>query len=475
MQEKPKNLFCTSHFLSVIGVLYITALSPAIDKAISEGLTKKEIGHLINSTLVGVVAGSLKMLDKDAYTPKFLPGRDKNKALNNLSSTTNQETIENNVNDVKTQVDKNINTVTTETINSIIPNNNTFQNTAIRAILPNVVNSYNDSITSNLNNDINNTDNNISDETAKLFKTKDVLKNNNEEVKNNIQHNVKYGSDYHSNLLINKQLTNIVIKAKQDTFYKFEPVDSSKLSNDKKIKIESEVTIYIDSYNTNNITNNHIQFSINGVNLYAFIPHITIINNNIAIDKEVDLINTNNFRPTIEQCNELYNTILTEEEYNDLIKCLNTFNINTKIDVAHFLSQVGHESAGLRYMKELGDYNYFSKNYDYRNDLGNTEPGDGAKFSGVGPIQMTGRYNYQAFADFIKDQKVMQGVDYVASKYFFLPSGFWWFNNEISDYINNKNATVEQVSARVNGKHPANGLQDRLFYFSRCKKIFSIT
>ena len=377
MQEKPKNLFCTSHFLSVIGFLYITTISPAIDKAILEGLTTKDILHLINSTLVGAVAGSLKMLDKDAYTPKFFPGRDKDKALNNLNSTTNliKEIIENSINDVKTQVDK---TITTETINSIIPNNNTFQNTAIRAILPKVVSSYSDSITSNLSNNINNTVNNISDETAKLFKTKDVLKNNNEEIKTNTQHNVKYGSDYHPNLLINKQLTNIIIKAKQDTFYKFEPMDSSKLSNDKKIKIESEVIIYIDSYDTNNIINNHIQFSINGVNLYAFIPHITIINNNIAADKEVDLTSINNFRPTIEQCNELYNTVLTKEEYNDLIKCLNTFNINTKVDVAHFLSQVGHESAGLRYSKEIAS----GEEYEFREDLGNTKPGDGVKFKG---------------------------------------------------------------------------------------------
>jgi putative chitinase len=92
-----------------------------------------------------------------------------------------------------------------------------------------------------------------------------------------------------------------------------------------------------------------------------------------------------------------------------------------------------------------------------------------------GFIQLTGRANYQDLSDYLNDSRIMEGVNYVAEMYPFTSAGFWWFNNKISDYINNKNATVEQVSARVNGKHPANGLQDRLFYFSRCKKIFNIT
>ena len=91
-----------------------------------------------------------------------------------------------------------------------------------------------------------------------------------------------------------------------------------------------------------------------------------------------------------------------------------------------------------------------------------------------GFIQLTGRANYQAFANDIGDSRVMEGVDYVATNLPWTSAGFWWSNNDMSNFINNKGATVEQVSARVNGKHPANGLSDRQYYFSRCKDIFNI-
>jgi putative chitinase len=67
----------------------------------------------------------------------------------------------------------------------------------------------------------------------------------------------------------------------------------------------------------------------------------------------------------------------------------------------------------------------------------------------------------------------MQGCDYVASKYVFLPSGFWWLNNKMSQFIAN-GATIQQVSTRVNGGNPANGLSDRIYYYNRAKSIFKV-
>lgn len=54
-----------------------------------------------------------------------------------------------------------------------------------------------------------------------------------------------------------------------------------------------------------------------------------------------------------------------------------------------FLAQLAHESAGFHYLRELAS----GKAYEGREDLGNTEPGDGVMFKGWGWMQTTGRKN----------------------------------------------------------------------------------
>jgi predicted chitinase len=76
------------------------------------------------------------------------------------------------------------------------------------------------------------------------------------------------------------------------------------------------------------------------------------------------------------------------------------YGINSPRRAAAFLAQVGHESAELRYVRELGSGQYLSK-YDtgvLAARLGNTveADGDGQKYRGRGLIQITGRRNYQA-------------------------------------------------------------------------------
>lgn len=75
---------------------------------------------------------------------------------------------------------------------------------------------------------------------------------------------------------------------------------------------------------------------------------------------------------------------------NVLWPAMEAGNIVTAPRAAAFLAQILHESGGFQYLREIAS----GQAYEGRQDLGNTQPGDGPRYKGRGFIQLTGRYNY---------------------------------------------------------------------------------
>lgn len=71
--------------------------------------------------------------------------------------------------------------------------------------------------------------------------------------------------------------------------------------------------------------------------------------------------------------------------------------MDSALRLAHFLAQVTHESGGFRYMEEIWGPTTAQKGYEGRADLGNTQKGDGFRYKGRGPLQLTGRANYRDY------------------------------------------------------------------------------
>lgn len=222
---------------------------------------------------------------------------------------------------------------------------------------------------------------------------------------------------------------------------------SSELSTYKKVFVKKGTVINVEN-EIHNAPNGHLECKVI-FNIYG--DHFK------EIHEELDLLVL--LRKAFPRGNESL--------YVDLKNTMDSFEISkTKERAIHFLTQVGHESAGLYYMEEIAS----GDAYEGRRDLGNIHPGDGRKFKGSTPLQLTGRANYKQFADFVGDPKVMEiGAKYVIRNYPTLPSGYWWHKNNMNKLCD-EGATVKQITRKVNGGY--NGLADRWAWYDKINKLW---
>lgn len=136
-------------------------------------------------------------------------------------------------------------------------------------------------------------------------------------------------------------------------------------------------------------------------------------------------------------------------------------------------AQLGHESVGLRHMREIAD----GSQYEGRADLGNTQPGDGVRFAGRGPIQVTGRHNYAQLSRWAHGQGYVPTATFFvdnpreleSDKYGFLGAVWYWTVARPGINAMCDAGDIRGVTKAINGG--LNGLADREQRWNRCKQI----
>lgn len=192
---------------------------------------------------------------------------------------------------------------------------------------------------------------------------------------------------------------------------------------------------------------------------------------------------------------------------NTLAKMSEIFGISNKNRLAHFVGQMAHESQNFTRTHENLNYSYerllqiFSydldqdrngvlsatekqvalklarqpeliANFVYANQGGNGDEhsGDGWKFRGRGPLQLTLRDNYERFSRYVGDPCIMEDPDLVIEKYYF-ESALWFFSKNnlwpICDQVNDTQVTI--LTRRINGGR--NGLNDRIYHTKKLHRI----
>lgn len=158
------------------------------------------------------------------------------------------------------------------------------------------------------------------------------------------------------------------------------------------------------------------------------------------------------------------------------------FKVSDPHDQAMFLAQCGHESASFRFNRERWGPTASQKRYErdfsapwgkgavnrLAFQLGNSEPGDGRRFLGRGPLQLTGRDNY-------KEMGLALGLDLIhAPDIVEFPhvgirvAGCYWRRRGLS----NLSHDIVRATKVINGGD--NGLSDRIERWERAKAALGI-
>jgi len=145
----------------------------------------------------------------------------------------------------------------------------------------------------------------------------------------------------------------------------------------------------------------------------------------------------------------------------------------TMLRTAAFVAQLAHESGEFRWMEESWGPTAAQLRYEPPDALalrlGNTESGDGKRFKGRGPIQITGRFNYAKYGQLLGRDLLADPALAAAPELAFETAGLFWRTNGLNELADAQDFVT--ISRRINGG--TNGLADRQMYYARAKTVLA--
>ena len=153
-------------------------------------------------------------------------------------------------------------------------------------------------------------------------------------------------------------------------------------------------------------------------------------------------------------------------------------NLGLKDEKAYLylLGQIKHESDDFKYMEEIAD----GSAYEGRKDLGNTNKGDGKRYKGRGPIQVTGRSNYEKiYKDFfvpngLGNYDIVNNPELANNPEIGSLLSIGWLavtDNGRKAIAESNNYNIENLTKAINGGY--NGLSDRIRRTNELLKQYS--
>ena len=153
------------------------------------------------------------------------------------------------------------------------------------------------------------------------------------------------------------------------------------------------------------------------------------------------------------------------------------FAIDTPARAAAFLAQLAHESGQFRFMEEIWGPTDAQRRYEpvtkLSQDLGNTDAGDGKRFKGRGPIQLTGRANYRRFGDLLSIDLLADPPRAANPDVAFRVAGLFWSKKGLNELADIATADAfKAITKRINGG--TNGLAERQAFYAVARKALGV-